>query len=108
MKNFFLHRTMHVIKQKSSDNFAEKFTLQLILSFLCNLMDNFDWDIFLFFHMFFHVSFFSMDFSVAIHSFFRSIFFSKDFSITIQGRFCVSYFFSMDFSVASFGFFRSV
>jgi hypothetical protein len=42
MKNFFLYGITHVIKQKSSDNYAEKVTLQISLSFPCNLMDNFE------------------------------------------------------------------
>jgi hypothetical protein len=64
MKNFFLHGITHVIKQKSSDNYAEKFALQILLSFLYNLMDNFDF--FLFFHKIFHSIFF-------LYGFFRSV-----------------------------------
>jgi hypothetical protein len=57
-KNFFLYGITHVIKRKSFDNYAEKFALQILLSFLCNLMDNLDWVFFLFF----------TDFSVASFS----------------------------------------
>jgi hypothetical protein len=63
MKNFFFYGITHLIKWKSSDNYAEKFALQILLPFPCNLMDNFDWDFFLFFHRFFRGILFSMEFS---------------------------------------------
>jgi hypothetical protein len=67
MTNFFLYVITHVIKRKSSDNNAEKFALQILLSFPSDLMDNIDWDFFLFFGGFFQSIFFSTEFSAAFY-----------------------------------------
>jgi hypothetical protein len=63
----FLYGITHVMKWKSSEKYVEKVALQILLSFPCNLMDNFDWDFFLYFHRFFHRIFFSMEFSMAFY-----------------------------------------
>jgi hypothetical protein len=67
IENFFLYGNTHVIKRKSSDNYAEKFALLMLLYFPCNLMDNFYYDFFLFFHGFFRSIFSSTEFSPAFY-----------------------------------------